>query len=242
VQRDPRAHGTPARYGYGRCRCGPCRSAASAAARDRYRLKAYGQWQPWADAAPVREHVRALQAEGIGWPRVASLAGASRSTVSTLLYGRGGKPPSTRIRTATAEALLAVRPGLEDLPGTACVDATGTRRRLQGLGAAGWSAQRLADCLGKDRSDLARIQRGDTPRVTVATALAVRGLCRDLRALPPAARSPWDKTAVTRARSAAAARGWPPLAAWDEIDDPAAKPAPGWDRGKVKAGERADAA
>jgi len=236
VQRDSRAHGTPARYGYGRCRCALCRQAAAAEVRHRRRLKAYGQWQPFTDAAPVREHVRSLKAAGLGWPRIARLAEVSPSTVSSLLYGRGGRPPTTRIRTTTAEALLAVRPGLDVMAPTARVDATGTRRRLQGLVAVGWPQRRLADRLGKDPTEIGLILHGRKSRVAAATALAVRALCRDLRALPPATRSPHERAAATNARNAAAARCWLPLAWWDDdpgphcIDDPDARPAPGWKR------------
>src|SRR5580704_10641412 len=155
------AHGTPTMYSHGRCRCVPCRQAASTAARHRYRMIAYGQWEPFTDATPVREHVRSLQAQGLGWQRIAELAGVAAPTVSSLLYGRAGRPPTGKVRTATAEALLASRPALDDLPATAPVDAAGTRRRMQALAAAGWSAQRLADHLAVDRAHAGRIIRGD---------------------------------------------------------------------------------
>src|SRR6266536_5240977 len=60
----PGEHGTRAGY-RGGCRCEPCRRADREYARRRYRLKAYGQWQPFTDAAPVREHVRRLMSLGI---------------------------------------------------------------------------------------------------------------------------------------------------------------------------------
>lgn len=226
------AHGTPARYSHGRCRCDPCREAAATAARHRYRMIAYGQWQPFTDAAPVREHVRALQAQGLGWQRIAELAGVASPTVSSLLYGRAGRPPTRKVRTATAEALLAFRPSLDDLPPSAPVDAAGTRRRMQALAAAGWSAQRLAAHLGVDRAYVGRIIRGDNPRVTAATARTVRGLYDELWNRPPPEGTRWEKVAAARARNHARRQGWPLPAAWsdDEIDDPAARPPDGWDR------------
>jgi transcriptional regulator with XRE-family HTH domain len=225
-----RAHGTAAMYSHGPCRCAPCSQAASAAARHRYRMIAYGQWQPFTDATPAREHVRSLQAQGLGWQRIAELAGVAAPTVSSMLYGRSGRPPTGKIRTATAEALLAFRPGLDDLPATAPVDAAGTRRRMQALAAAGWSAQRLAGYLGFDRAHAGRIIRGDNPRVSAATARAVRGLYDELWDRPPPEGTRWEKVAANRARDHARQQGWPPPMAWDDdkIDDPAAKPTRGW--------------
>jgi DNA-binding transcriptional regulator YdaS (Cro superfamily) len=146
---------------------------------------AYGTWEPFTDAAPAREHVRSLQAQGLGWQRIAELAGVAPPTVSSMLYGRSGRPPTARIRTATAGALLAFRPALDDLPATAPVAAAGTCRRLQALAAAGWSAQCLAGRLGVSKTHVCKVIRGRYPRVTAATARAVRGLCDELWDRPP---------------------------------------------------------
>lgn len=226
------AHGTPARYSHGRCRCDPCREAAATAARHRYRMIAYGQWQPFTDAAPVREHVRSLQAQGLGWQRIAELAGVAAPTVSSMLYGRAGRPPTGKIRTATAQALLAFRPALDDLPATAPVDAAGTRRRLRALAVNGWSAARLAARLGIDPTHLRRIIRGDgkSRNVAVATARAVRDLYGELWDRPPPEGTHREKVAASRARNHARRQGWAPPLAWDAIDDPDASPAQGWER------------
>jgi len=228
------AHGTPAMYCHGRCRCDLCREAASAAARYRYRMIAYGRWEPFTDAGPAREHVRSLQAQGLGWQRIAELAGVAPPTVSSMLYGRAGRPPTKRIRTATAEALLAFRPALDDLPGTATVDAAGTRRRMRALVAGGWSGQRLAAYLDVDRAHVGRIIRGDHPRVTAATARTVRGMYDDLWDRSPPEGSQWEKVAANRSRNHARRQGWPPALAWDDqtIDNPDAEPAGGWERGE----------
>jgi transcriptional regulator with XRE-family HTH domain len=193
---------------------------------------AYGQWEPFTDAAPAREHVRSLQAQGLGWQRIAELAGVAPPMVSSMLYGRSGRAPTGKIRTATAEALLAFRPALDDLPGTSPVDAAGTRRRLRALAVAGWSAQCLAGYLGTDRAQAARIVRGAVPRVTAATARAVRALHDELWNRPPPEGTRWEKAAASRTRNHARRQGWPPALAYDEdaIDDPAAEPVPGWER------------
>ena len=120
-----REHGTRARYVYGPdvhgqagrgCRCAPCTQANRQAEDHRARMKLYGRWQPYVDAGPTREHLRALAAAGIGWRRAAQLAGVAPGAVSKLLYGGpGDRPPSRGIRAETERKLLAVRAVPESL-------------------------------------------------------------------------------------------------------------------------------
>ncbi len=231
-----KGHGTTAMYSHGGCRCDPCRAAESAMRRQRRRKIAYDQWKPYEDAAPARDHVRWLQAQKIPWPAVAARAGVPRDTVNSLLYGRGGKPPTMRIRPATAAALLAVRPDPGMIPPAVSVDATGCRRRLQALIAIGHTTPRLADRLGRNTDHLHHVVSGKAPRVSTATDAAVRVLYDEWWDKPPAGGSPWARSAASQARVRAAREGWPPPAAWDDspgphcIDTPKARPAPGWKR------------
>ena len=94
---DTRAHGTRARYAHGPgpgkgpgCRCAECSAANRAAGNQRSRAILYGRWQPYVDAEPVREHLRALAAAGIGHRRVGELAGVSSGSLSKILYGGRG--------------------------------------------------------------------------------------------------------------------------------------------------------
>ena len=233
-----REHGTRARYvwgpdGQGRagrgCRCGLCTGANRAAASHRDRMILYGQWQPYVDAAPAREHVRALAAAGIGWKRAAGLAGLSGGAMTRLLYGGpGGRPATRRIRAETARKILAVRPGAESLGGGALVDATGTRRRLQALVAIGHSQSALARRLGQLPSNFAAAMT--RRQVTAATDRAVRALYDELWDAAPDESTHRGRICASRARNHARERGWP--LGWDEpeIDDPAAGPAEGWQR------------
>ena len=236
-----REHGTRARYvggpdehgQAGGCRCTPCTEANRADHERRARLILYGQWQPYVDAARAREHVRELSAAGIGWKRVAELAGLSSGQVSTLVYGRPrqGRPPSRRIRPATEQAILAVRPGPEALGSSALTDAAGTRRRLQALVALGYSQARLAGRLGMLQQNFAHVLTRD--RVTAGTARAVRALYADLWDAAPDESTHRARVSVSRARNYARARDWPVPMAWDEeaLDDPAGGPAEDWRRG-----------
>ena len=108
-------------------------------------------------------------------------------------------------------------------------DAAGTRRRLQALVRGGWSLGLMSARLGCTRQVL-RLTLHRSERVTAATAGAVRELYDELWDQPPPEGTRFEKRAATMARRYARERGWVPPLAWDddEIDDPAAVPAPGW--------------
>lgn len=102
------------------------------------------------------------------------------------------------------------------------VDATGTRRRIQALGALGHTFATISEESGVVKTQVARIARGsaraDEPKVAQSTADKIRGAYDRLSMV-------LGDSVVTRSR--AARKGWvPPLAWTDElIDDPAASPA-----------------
>lgn len=237
-----REHGTRARYVWGPdedgvagrpCRCPACSLANSAYNAHRERMKAYGR-EPYVDAEQARQHVRMLSAYGIGWRRAAELAGVSQGSMGKLLRGGpGGSPASRRIRPGTEARILAVRPSPDLLGAAALVDATGTRRRLQALIAAGWSKQKLASRLGAGPQNFGAMM--ERPQVTAATARAVTALYGELQYTLPPHEDYRDKSAWNRARGYAAARNWPPPGAWDDdIDDPAARPHWNWVRPELR--------
>lgn len=95
------------------------------------------------------------------------------------------------------------------------VDATGTRRRAQGLLAMGHTGQAIADAGGIPAAS--RVSQICTTRirVTVATEAAMRRAC---------ARLGTHAGPSVRTRRRAERAGYVSLWAWDDIDDPAAKP------------------
>lgn len=222
-----REHGTLAAYKVEGCKCGPCEAANTRYVARRNRLIAYGQWRPYVDAEPVREHVRTLQAAGLGWRRIAQLAGVPNGSISKLIYGDGrrGMAPSKRVRPHTAAAVLAIQPGLDVLGGTALVDGAGTRRRLQALVAVGWAQARLADHLGIHRTNLNKMLLDQDKPVYARTARAARALYEELWDSPPPQGGHREKISASRARNYARERDWFPPAAWDDdlIDLPAAE-------------------
>lgn len=201
------------------------REARRRANSRRRRHLAYGTWQPLVDAEPARTHVRNLMAYGIGWERIATLAGVPGGTVEKLLYGcrPRGQAPSKRIRPETAQRLLAVQPELRHLGDVALTDGTGTRRRLQALVARGFTLSFLARRLGQDPSNFAKTVRQQ--RVYAATARATIALYDELSLADPAGHGV-SPARAERARRYAAEHCWAPVGAWDEdtIDDPEAFP------------------
>ena len=203
-------HGSYVTYKLDGCRCLPCVAAVSAYNRSRERKIAYGTWRPLVDAEPARQHVRNLMAGGMGWKRIAKQAGISPTTVSTLLYGRGGRPISKRLRPDVAEALLSVPLAIAAGQN---IDATGTWRRIHALIAIGYSRAYISQRLGKNGRALQL--RGTN--VTLASAQAIDQLYRELRDNPGPSR---------RARNEATRRGWLHPGWWDDdtIDDPTYTP------------------
>lgn len=107
------------------------------------------------------------------------------------------------------------------------IDATGTRRRLQALIAAGWPQRRLTEALGWYPTHFRRILF-DARQVRPATAAEVRAAYDRLWTGPPPPTTSRGATDIARAKALAAGRGWPPPMAWDDeqLDDPTATPTP----------------
>lgn len=186
-------------------------------------------------AGPVRAHVVALLAEGMTVTGVADAVGVTAPTLRALLYGQPSKglPPTRRVTQTVAAGVLGVRsvpPRLRlvvlDSDGDRrVVDATGTRRRLQGLVAMGRSLRSLADRLGMSPRQLRELIHGDGG-CTARTARAVGRLYDELCLVLPPTDTAAQRSGVTRAKAWAAGRGWVPPLAWDDdtIDYPDAVP------------------
>lgn len=227
-------HGTRAAYVLDKCRCRACRDATAASARAKARAEAYGTWQPYVDAQPVRDHIAALRAQGLGVKRIAHLAGLGHGTISAVVYGKyvdgQRRTPSLRVRPNTAQRILAVTADLDTLGTKVAVDSTGTRRRIEAMLAAGWSVNAFARAAEVDDQAL-RSALLHQP-IAAANARAVRNAYEQLWATKPAEGTWHQKAAATRARNTAKARGYVPALMWDDedIDDPYAELAqPDWD-------------
>jgi hypothetical protein len=200
-----------------RCRCRPCTLANTAESSRAHRERTFGRWQPYVDAGPVRAHLQALRDVAIGIDQIAKLSGLSRSYLCGLIYTRrDGRPPYQRVRPGTAHKILAL--GVEETNRAeyAQVDATGTRRRLQALVAAGFTHKSLATALSRTPANLHRTMTRS--RVTARTARVVRDLDERLWDTQPPCATKAQQVASDNARDYAAERGWLPRLAWDDID------------------------
>lgn len=222
-------HGTRMRYVVDFCRCDLCRDANRRETAERRRRDLYGR-SPWVAAEPVRQHVRQLMAAGMGWKRIAQVAGVPNSNVCTLLYGKrldkpgeaSHRPPSKRILGTTAAKLLAVELDLAD---GQLVSAIGTRRRIQALACIGWTMSRQGARIGWAPANFAKLLTDDTVTVRRETAQLVARMYDDLWDRAPGG-DRFQRAGITRVKQRAAANGWLPPLAWDDdtIDDPAATP------------------
>jgi hypothetical protein len=160
-------HGTRARYFMQACRCGPCHDANIAYERNRVRMKLYGLFDGYVDAAPAREHLRRLAEAGVGYKQVAKAAGVPSSNLCRIMGKRGNRGartgsggrwkmatyrPMRRVRQSTLEKILAVTISDAMAPGAlvSLKDADLARRRVAELVAAGMLKWRIAVHLDPD--------------------------------------------------------------------------------------------
>lgn len=218
-------HRTRNRDNPDRCTCPTCRAEAAAYKRYVTRQVAYGRWQPMVDAGPVREHVRTQMAAGLGWMRIATLAGVAHTAVQGVLYGKPsvGQLPSKRIRTETARRLLAVQASMDNLAGMALVNATGTQRRIQAMVSVGWSQREIGARLGIEGTNITRILNHET-KVAVKMARRIRDLYVELAYRQPVQATAKQQLQVRKTVALARRKGWVSALAWSDIDDPAESP------------------
>jgi transcriptional regulator with XRE-family HTH domain len=226
-----------------KCRCFKCGLATSQRARRREAAHAAGTFDSGlVDAGPVREHLELLLASGLGWKRVAVVAGVGNTAVSQLIYGRKGSVGDPRkgevlkrVSRRTADAILAVQPSLDVLADQVLVPARPYARRLEALVAIGWSQSKLARGLGMTPSnfriireyerDQARRRRRGT-FVYASTARAVVALYERLAFRTPPQPTKAERIAYLRSVSYARARGWPVPMDWAAVDDDFARDVP----------------
>lgn len=222
-------HGSRAAYVLDRCRCLPCAAANSQAESDRERQKAYGRYDVFTDAEPVRAHLAELASYGIGLKTVSKISGVSNGALTKIVYGRYASvdgpprgrydagdliaPPARRVKHETAARLLAVQPVPENLPATMpdCERSDRARLQLRALVALGWSIAKVGEHIGMTRSNFGRVIHGTEP-MTRGTVDKAEALYSELSMTLPPADEHRQKISVSRARRLARTNGWlPPL-------------------------------
>jgi hypothetical protein len=193
---------------YTSCRCETCRPE-----RNRMRKLTEAGLVPPTRDAEARARLRAWDERGHSPAWIASATGLSVETVQHLTHDlrrydrKIGRHIASRILQADITAATA---GL--------TDATGARRRLQALGALGWSCMEIARRYDGHFVSLANIARGAQSQVGPRLHRLIVTAYDDLAMQP----GPHHRTRLDAAR-----KGWLPPLAWDDdtIDDPAATPA-----------------
>lgn len=212
------------------CRCDACMDHHSAMTVRREKLKAYGRWDSGlVDAEPVREHMIMLGEFGLGYKRIAALAGIGVTATRNIIWGRQDSGPrygelQKRVKRETAEALLAVKPDVSLLAGGVVIPARGVHRRVQALVRMGWSQAKIGARVGIDSGNFWTLMK--SPRVTVKYHRAIAALFDELWNVEPP-RVEWrDKIAYARAIGYAKQRRWLGPLAWDDIDNDVEPPVP----------------
>ena len=215
-------HGTLSRHKYHKCKCQKCVDNYRAYQRSRHRKQAYGTWQPYVDAEPIRQHLLKLREQGIAFTRVAEIAGLHPPTVGAFLYRLGpNRPPKKRATPEIAAKILAVTAETAT-PGI--VDATPTRRRPQALAANGWPLKSLGPHIGVNPATVPRLVV--QARVYRNTAAAVAVAYDKLAGQDPADHGV-AAAAIERTRRRAAREGWHDPLWWEDIghlEDPGFDP------------------
>lgn len=237
-------HGSNAAYILDRCRCEPCAKAHAAQEQWRTRQKAYGRYNKFVPAGPVRDHVRDLMDAGMGLKTVSKRTGISTGTLSKLIYGvyapgpggRGGKgelirPPSRRVLRETAEKLYALDPdwnGPLPLADGAVLDeatSAGASRKLQSLVAIGWSMSELGRRLEiKHVRNAIPVIKGER-RLRMVTAQKAEALFEELCMTLPPETNQRQRISASRSRRYAKAQGWVPPLDLELDDETLARPA-----------------
>lgn len=217
--------GTPRAYRH-LCGCTPCREANNAQNRAARKRAAYGRTRPMLDATETRIRLGRLS-ETMSLNAIARAAGVSKPTVHGLFHGH-----RVMVTAETRDRIFAVTAPV--LLSGSLIDATGTRRRIQALAAAGWAPSIVQDMIGTRHGYVHLIMK--RPQVTVTTARKVAAVYAHLETQSPPVVTTADRHRRSKALARAARNGWAPPDAWwlVDIDDPAAVPdaiaadEPGW--------------
>lgn len=175
------------------CRCEGCRQAHTEYERLRRRLKAYGRWQPYVDAVPVREHLRKIMKpkpgdlEGVGRRTIARQTGVPANTIRDVLNGR-----QTRLAKGNADRLLAYT---GSPVGAARVSSAKARAQVAEMVDAGFTPTELARYVTGNVKSSSAVVMAIRDQVTAAKANAIAELHARWAAgeiVPRGRRSRWE--------------------------------------------------
>lgn len=201
-------------YAMHNCRCDTCREL-----RRRYMVGVRLGGTARVDAQRLIPHLTRLKAAGMTDKSIANAAGLTQDAVTGVLRRRYG-----HITRRVAAALLSVEP--QD-PDVGLCPSFPTARRLQALGAIGYSSSDISAGCGLSPTMVRFLTKGSRPNVTVRTDRVVAAFY-DAHSMIPL--TGWK---ADRVRRESAAKGWAPPLAWDDdagpngLLNPQAKPSRG---------------
>lgn len=204
------------------------RARADRERRTRYakrrRLKLLeGTWQSTlVPADSARAHLISLHEQGWSIASLEALVGVRSGGLASLLYENHHAVAHFVTRDREAQ-ILDLDIDLDRVPGGCHVPSLGAVRRVHALNAVGWSLLAVAQRSGVSKQALASSLSRDM--ITARVARQIRDIYAELE---------MSTGPSERSRRHAAAKGWAPPAAWDDIDDPAEQPdASRWEKGKT---------
>lgn len=198
-------HGTNTAYVTDRCRCDPCTRAM----RRYNKSKRLRGIPSYVDATNARNHIRHL-VDGVG----VTIIGVSKATglnASTIRLIYQGQPKASR---GTYHRIMSTT--LDNFPGECLVSGRGTVRRVQALHHLGYGVATIEKATGVC---IKHLMANNTRRIDMRGYRAVARFYEEHAwSGPRPAVSVTERSAATRARKMAVARGWAPPGAWDDID------------------------
>jgi hypothetical protein len=196
------------------CNCPGCYQRVNRYKKHRLVAQNRGTWQPLSDAAPHLAVLAGYRAAAWTPVQIGAVTGLDYKLVRILLGEDASVAAPVKLRAGTVTALRRLR-GADRLdatvPDVTIIDATGSRRMVQALGAIGWPQKSLAGRTGP-LNDIAHVRN-----VTAGTARRIAAVYAELSDAPGPSRS-----AAIRARG----KGWATPAGWEDLDvfDPATVP------------------
>jgi hypothetical protein len=210
---DPR-HGTEAGHEQ-HCRddeqpCEPCHEAKILASRRRTKRKTMG-YRYTVPAGPARARLQQWRDGGATYGEIADHTGVEESRIWEILNN-----PTAIVYTRTSRTIL----NTNGWP----VTAASLTRRVRALCRLGWSIPKIAEACGAHHDTILAI-RARQPQFASRKVRdgIVAGYAASAMTIPEAT-SGRDQAGITRARNHAERMGWAPPLAYDDIDDPAARP------------------
>ncbi len=166
-------------------------------ARRHYQLSRAGEWAPFTDTGPVREHLQVLREAGVTLEQIGGVAGVSVATLS-----RAAKEP--RMTSAAADAIMAIPvPAAhpDERPGAVVAE------RLRTLVADGRTLVQIAEATGLSERALQRQMHEQVPPMRGTVEAIDRAYDQLI------VEDPGDGYIAARARARAERAGWQPSTA-----------------------------